>query len=200
MFSWFTRKPKAPQSDDAVWMTQAARADAIVRLIRQSPNHVLLVAFFEASAARLCARLAFESIPFVEVGTGLVGWQPMTHVVLADRLAHLVGELPEALDVCVTEYHPLPYPNRALLEALETRTRARPMFHAALDEPMMLRFGGGNIVAMMERMGQSPDEPIQHAMVTKAMANAREKVGAKVNVPRAAASMEEWLERNLGRG
>jgi hypothetical protein len=200
MFSWFTKKPLEPASDAAVWMTRAAREDAVVRLVRQSPNQVLLVAFFEASATRLCARLGVEGIPFVEVGTALVSWQPKPHVVLAERLKNLVGRLPEALDVCVVEYHPLPHPNRALLEDLASRTPSRPMFHAALDEPMMLRFGGANILSMMERMGQAPNEPIQHAMVTQAMANARDKVGKKVKVPRGAGSMEEWLERNLGAG
>lgn len=198
MFSWFTKKPAPPAIDDAVWMTRAAREDAIVRLVRRSASHVLLVPFFEASATRLCARLAAEHLPFVEVGTGMVAWQPTTQVVLVDRLRNLVGHLPDALDVCVVEHHPLPHPNLALVETLAARTRARPMFHAALDEPFMLRFGGANVLSMMERMGQSPDEPIQHAMVSKALANAREKVAAKVKVPRAAPSMEEWLTRNLG--
>ncbi|MDP2312287.1 MAG: hypothetical protein Q8P41_05225 [Pseudomonadota bacterium] len=197
MFSWFQKKPPAPTVQDQVWLTEGARLDALVRIARTSPFPVLFLAFFEDTVETLVARFAAEGLPIAVGASGeYSGTTP--RVILADQLRVLPGRLPEVLVVCVAEYHPLPTQNRQLLEALEQRTDARPTFHVALDEPMMLRFGGAKIAELMVRMGLSVDEAIEHPMVSKALGNARDKVATKVRNPRPARSMAAWFAENLG--
>lgn len=197
MFGWFKKKaPAAPPFDDRVWIDEAARLRAVLCETGNGPT--LIVTFFEESAARVAAALRSAGVPFAEVGTSLAAWSDgRVYLCLADRLRHLVGDLPDGLRVIVFEHHPHPSDDRAFLEALAARTAARPVFHTALDEPLLRRFGGDRTAAVMARMGMSPDEPIEHALVTRAMTDMREKVAAKVKVSREARSMAECVERHL---
>jgi preprotein translocase subunit SecA len=47
-------------------------------------------------------------------------------------------------------------------------------FHLALDDPLIARVGA-EITPILERLGLTADEPIQHAMVTRAIENAQRK-------------------------
>lgn len=64
----------------------------------------------------------------------------------------------------------------------------------------MRSFGGERVQGLLDSMGLVPDEPIEHPMVTQAMANARAKVAERVGSGPAsrARSMEEWMLLNAG--
>jgi preprotein translocase subunit SecA len=51
-------------------------------------------------------------------------------------------------------------------------------FYVSLEDELMRRFGGGNIAKLMDRFGMEEDIPLEHAWVTKAIANAQTKVEA----------------------
>jgi preprotein translocase subunit SecA len=51
-------------------------------------------------------------------------------------------------------------------------------FFVSLEDELMRRFGGGNIAKLMDRFGMEEDVPLEHAWVTKAIANAQTKVEA----------------------
>jgi hypothetical protein len=70
---------------------------------------------------------------------------------------------------------------------------------AALEDPLLVRVGGVRLAALMEKLGLGPDEPIEHALVTASLANARAKLAETVRNPREAASMEAWFDANVGR-
>jgi hypothetical protein len=196
MFGWFTKKPAAPAYDDRVWIDGRARLDALVRSAREGDTWIL--PFFEATADAVCDALTTAGVPFARTGSGYASWSPGVRVTLAERIGQVTGSLPDGLRVLVAEHHPLPDDNRALLDALASRTNARPVFFVALDEPLMRRFGGERVAELMARMGLARDEPVEHALVKKSLENARAKVSEKVKMPSPARSMEEWLERNLG--
>ena len=201
MFSWFGKKKvPEPPSHDSVWLSSVARADALARLCRESEAPVLLIAFFEETARLMKRRLALEALMLAEVGEAPASWRPGVQVtmVLAERLRDLVGELPSPLTIIVAERHPLPSENHALLASLALRTEAEPVFHSALDEPLMRQFNGDRITAMAEAMGMTADEPIEHKLVSQALEKGRDKIGKMVRNPQPAASMAEWLERNVG--
>ena len=78
-----------------------------------------------------------------------------------------------------------------------------PLFFSALDEPLLRTFGGERIIALLDNLGLAPDEPVEHRMVSDSLANAREKVAARLGSgpPARARSMEEWFTRNaIGQG
>ncbi len=49
-------------------------------------------------------------------------------------------------------------------------------FYLSLEDDLMRRFGGGNLVGIMDRLGLEDDIPIEHGMITKAIENAQIKV------------------------
>jgi preprotein translocase subunit SecA len=52
--------------------------------------------------------------------------------------------------------------------------RARVTFHLSLDDPVLQKHAG-SIKPLMEKLGASEDEPISHAFVTRAIAQAQAK-------------------------
>lgn len=194
MFGWFKKKD-APTWDDRVWLHDAARLRAVGR--DALPGPTLIVAFFEDSLARVGHALTAAGVPFQPAPVGYTPWGDAP--VRLTTAAHLdrITLFPEGLRVVVYEHHPLPYEDGRLREALAARTSARPLYHSALDEPLLERLGGERLEGLMTQLGLTEDEPVEHPLVTAALKNAREKIAAKVRNPREASSMREWFERNL---
>lgn len=182
MFDWLWKKapPPEPPSVDRVWRDLAARDRAVTR--EAAAAELVIVAFFEATAAHVTALLA----P-VAVSTGR-----SCAVMLASELPRVVG--PGA--ILVVERHPLPAANGELLRRLIELAPGRvPLFFSALDEPLMRALGGDRVTSLMDQLGLEADEAVEHPFVSKAMANAREKVAERLGSgpPSRARSMEEWL-------
>jgi hypothetical protein len=68
---------------------------------------------------------------------------------------------------------------------------------SSLDEPLFEQFGSDKIIQMMKNLGMKDDETIQHPMITKAIAQAQNKLENKVVVENTANSSKEWFERNI---
>ncbi|MCW5880240.1 MAG: preprotein translocase subunit SecA, partial [Anaerolineae bacterium] len=49
-------------------------------------------------------------------------------------------------------------------------------FYVALDDELMVRFGGQNVAGLMDRLGLEEDVPIEHRMVSGALENSQVKV------------------------
>jgi len=199
LFSWFGKAPPAPV--ERVWANDVARWSGVLRAVREAEGAVLIVVFFEASAAVARTLLTAARVRFAEVADVPRAWEPGAQVTLvrADRVRNLAGYLPAPLVVIGAELHPLPSEGRALLDTLARLTPAVPTFHASLEDPLLARFGGGRIAEMMERLGLGPEEPIEDTLVTASLAKAREKMAKSVRNPRESASMEAWFETNVGR-
>jgi preprotein translocase subunit SecA len=58
-------------------------------------------------------------------------------------------------------------------------------------------FGGEKLITMMQNMGMKKDEAIEHTLITQSIANAQEKIEAKVSIEQSTRSQAEWMERNL---
>lgn len=200
MFSWFKKKGPPPV-DVAIFASQAAKERALIRIVRTSTGPVLLVASFDETETRISALLTQEGIAHQHIGDRVVAWDSKAGPCLvgAERLRNIVGNLPEPMVVLGVEHHPHPSALNQLVEALAVRTSARPRFYAALDEPLMVRFGGSRTAELMETLGMEPDEEVAHSLVSSAFARACAKVGEKVKSPQDAPSMEEWIALNLPR-
>ncbi|MBI5609817.1 MAG: hypothetical protein HY902_13175 [Deltaproteobacteria bacterium] len=197
IFNWFRKPP--PAYDDRVWLDCTTRTRAIVAQAKAAQTPLVLVAFFPATLDEFAQALRAADVPFAEVGPARSLRPPglMVQLTLADRVAQIPASQDKTLQFCAVEHHPLPEPNAALVERLARLGPARPVFHSALDEPLMRHFGGERVAALMRKMDMPADEAIAAPMVTSALANAREKVRKKVVAPLPAKSMGEWLAINL---
>lgn len=176
MFEWLFRKKAVAVGRDLVWFDLAARDRALVRAAAERPVDVIV--WFDETFRRL------ERV-FAEAGS-----RAKLH------RADLPG--PVGPDVIVAERHPLPEEDAALAARLGGEA---PMFYTALDDALMLRFGGERVTRMMTAMGMQPDEPIEHAWVTTSLAEAHAKVAARLAdtaPPGRAPSMAAWLDQALG--
>lgn len=178
MFDWLFGKkaPAGPAVRDRVWVDLDARDRAVVRAARQGP--VVVLTCFEETRERLRRRLAEAGLAGVTVA--LAG-----------------GPLPPSGEVLVAERHPDPTVDRELWERfVRERPDLEPVAFCAMDDPLMRRFGGERTAELMKRMGLEPDEPVEHTLVSQALASARAKVGERVGAVGAvgnARSMEEWF-------
>lgn len=186
MFDWLFGRPKPPAEPaavDRVWIDLAARDAALVREARTGPP-LLILAFFDDTVARVSAAIA------------AAGLATPPAVLRADR------PLPPVEAVHVAERHPLSAVNRALLERLaHERPGVVPVFHTALDDALMRRHGGDRTAGVMKQLGLEAHEAVEHPLVTKALAQAREKLATKVDsaaeLDAHAPSMELWMQRHV---
>lgn len=177
MLDWLFGKkpPPEPPSVDQVWIDAAARDRALVRAAEAGPVDVMT--FFDDTLDHV--RRVLD--------------RPGVRLQRADRITTLGSR------ILVAERHPLPAENRALLERIALLAPGVvPVFLSHLDDPLLRRFGGDRLRDLMIQLGLGPDEPVEHGLVTKALANAREKVAAKATGSTSTRSMEEWLTLNLG--
>lgn len=197
IFEWFRKKP--PRFDDCVWLDCASRQRAIVAQAKAAQTPLLLVAFFAATLDEFAKALQEAGVAASVVGQtrNLRPLGVMVQLTLAERVSQISANPGDNYQFCVIEHHPLPEPNAGLVEQLAQLGPARPVFHSALDEPLMLRFGGERVAALMLKMDMPPNEPIASPLVASALANAREKVRKKVVAPLPARSMRDWLAANL---
>ncbi len=188
MFTWpWKKKPAEPPAVDRVWLNLVARDQALVRAAQA--GRVLIIAFFDDTVTRVGDALR---------AAGCSEGPDLTLV----RVDQLEGHLGQGRAIYLAERHPLPAHNRALLERLQREAPGViPVCFSALDEPFMRRFGGERVATLMTQLGMGADEPVEHPMVSRSLASAREKiekqVGAASSRPAPASSMEEWLQRNL---
>jgi hypothetical protein len=191
MFAWPWKKKAdpTPEAVDQVWLDLAARDRAVVRAAQAGP--VLVLASFDETLERLRAALRAASL---DEGPTLV-------LARADQL----DRVPAGAAVILAERHPLPAFHRALLQKLATLApTVTPRCFAALDDALMLRFGGENLAKLMSQLGMAADEPIEHGLISRSLANAAKKMeqrlGPAVSRLAPAASMAEWFQKNLPPG
>ena len=100
----------------------------------------------------------------------------------------------EGSNIIFIEHHPM---KSKELEFIEQLGLKEAVFLTALDEPLLKHFGGEKLISMMLAMGMKEDEAIEHKLITQSIANAQEKIEAKVSIEQSTRSQAEWMERNL---
>ena len=93
----------------------------------------------------------------------------------------MLGEgVPElSLHVIGTERHEPTIDNQLRGRSGRQGDPGSSRFYVALEDDLMRLFGGEWISALMERMGWSDDDPIEHPRLTAAIQRAQEKVEAR---------------------
>jgi hypothetical protein len=207
---FFSSRPKLPDYSDKVWKDDE---HAIKGMLTEAPGHLvkneipIITTYFKESHEKLVSFLNEKSVPYfiVDSNNYQEALSKSKEVLVIDPsfLTITIQKLFPQLTVkfkCHLQFlghYPLPAKENKLLESLNNFKNLTLTFYSSLDNPLMAAFGAGNIISLMEKLGMKDDEAIEHAMVTKAMQNARKKLEEKVSFEHPANSEKEWFEKNL---
>ena len=173
MFDLFRKSSKGVKVIHKVWLSKQGKWNACVQMVSIDPS-VLLVAWFE------------ETLWEIEKNPGLT-----RNTIKAEHLSYdkVVGRM-----VVFAEHYPLASVELDLYAKLQLKEV--PVL-SCLEEPLFLLFGGERTTEIMKNMGLAEDEVIGHAMVTKAIRRAQDKIAEQSGTDYPAASAKEWLTLNL---
>lgn len=175
MFNWFGKKSSPqPRHKDVVWLNSHEKWKALPGLVQQH-SAVKLYGWFNQTIEQAEAALAhLNNAPAVRHGSAFAAASA------------------EGATVIMLEHYPLYAREAAVLEATEP---AEVLVLMALNDPLLLAFGGGNMAAMMERMGLQPGETIEHALIGRSIKRAQDRLAQSVTIDKTAQSAEEWFRQ-----
>jgi hypothetical protein len=173
MFGLFKSNSGKVKVIDKVWASRAAKLRAAAKMLEANPS-CLFIAWFPDTYIQLRQTLNTENVLLAENANA------------GNTANHMV---------IFAEHYPLPDTEQRLFEALNLKEA--PVL-IAIDEPLIMHFGGENIVNIMSKLGMTEDEMIGHSFITAAIRNAQEKIGKRVKIEQRKSSAEEWFKANLG--
>lgn len=175
MFSLFGKKEKA-KIVDKVFISDKAKLNAITSLL-QNARGVIIITWFDESFERLKGHLTPCNVP--------------ADIYLPREISsHNV----KANSVLFFEHYPLSSKEFELAQKLQLKEM---VFYSSLDEPLFKHLGGDRIISMVEKLGISENEAIEHPMISRALKNAQEKLSTKITIDHTAYSQQEWFSKNL---
>lgn len=159
MFSIFSKKEIKTKVIDRVFISSTAKQEAILEQVRTN-SETLILTWFEES---------HEQVQNLLQSNNLQAEINLPREIAAHNLS---GKA-----VLFFEHYPLINKEKGLLEKLQLK---EAVFYSALDEPLFKHFGGDRIISMMEKLGLSENEAIEHTMITTSIKNAQEKISKSV--------------------
>lgn len=100
----------------------------------------------------------------------------------------------ESSQIIFIEHHPLKSKEDILFSQLGLK---EAIVLTALDEPLLILFGGEKLISIMQKLGMKEDEMIEHKLVSESIANAQKKIEQRMSIDQSTRSSSEWIERNL---
>jgi hypothetical protein len=178
MFSIFKKKAVSTKIKDVVFAKKEGKWKALLEVAKKTSD-TIFVAWFEKSIEELHAffheqGLEANVILFRQVHSGMIG----------------------SKQVIFIEHYPLQEKEQQVFSSLANNNIS---VYSSLDEAFFKLFGGENISAVIDKLGLQENEAVSHSMITKSIANAQQKLAAKVTVDQSACSMEEWIQKNAGK-
>jgi hypothetical protein len=202
-----TRSP----CDDKVWFDSERKLSGIVSDIRseiEAGNNVLVLSHFPVALTKLIRGLTganiqprsystYDAAQLCEAAPGTV-WVGLARAFQPPPSTHISGANKAPLKIFVLEHHPRRSKDQALLDYAERLScETEVCFYFSLDDPLLLHFNGDSIQGLLKRMGIDESESLSHPLITKAMANAQEKIETSVPKDLQAESIEDWFRYNL---
>jgi hypothetical protein len=176
MFSFLRNKKAGTKIIDRVFISSKAKTNAIVEMI-QNQNNTSIMCWFDESYEQLEKLIQSNNL-----NAGIY--------MAKENLPYNALVNP----VVFVEHHPSGIKEKELLEKLPIR---EAIFYSALDEPLFKHFGGDKIVLMMEKLGLSENEAIEHPMISAAIENAQEKISTGLVIEHSAQSQADWFSKNI---
>ncbi|MDG1913361.1 MAG: hypothetical protein P8I55_02080 [Crocinitomix sp.] len=210
MFGFFKKKKKVA-AIDKVYRTIREKVDAIgfdVEAFLAAGEDVFIFYYFEETKKWVEYLLNAKQIEFTDLGKANRATKatlfPAKDINPSSRLIDSLRRYSDAnsSQFLFANRYPLYTKEVNILEDLSTLHDEviQPCFYLSLNDPLMEVFGSDRIKVIMDRMGYKEGELIQHAMVTKSISIAQQKLEGNVDHENRADSQEECFERNLPEG
>jgi preprotein translocase subunit SecA len=206
-------KTVKPSYSDKVWKK---RPEAIKGMITEAmmaitQNQVpVVLGCFEDTITEVMVFLTSASVPNFYLNTDSFGdASNQSKVVFVCHTAHILSSsgLTGFLSAVSKErkirflfagHYPLPSKENKIIEKLSSSYPTSSIsFYSSINDAAFEPFGADRIAALLSQLGLKEDECIEHIMVSKAMARAREKIESKVHHEIVAKSESEWFITNV---
>lgn len=177
------KAPLAQRGEDSVWISDAARLAGMTRevdALAEAERSVVVVALSVAALDRLAAVLlqrqptrcadtfGKEALRASLARPGAVA------IALASALPVDLAPVGEP-DILVHGRNDARAADEAIERCIDLLgPNAHLTFHLSLEDPLLQQFAG-QLKPILDKLGMQEDEPIAHAMVTRAIRNAQEK-------------------------
>ncbi len=200
---------------DKVWRSKpmAWRGMITEALKALTQNEIAIVfTFFDKTQMEIIDFLNQSNVPYFQISPNLTGEAASQEKVVflcnveelqSSAMMSLISMWSAKTKVTFlfAGHYPLPSKEQPVIHKLNTSfPKSEIIFCSSLDNPSFKIFGSDRIVALLDNLGMKEDEAIEHAMVTKAMANARTKVESSITHDTKADSEEEWFAKNVKSG
>jgi len=205
-------KSDKPVYTDKVWKTRAVAMKGMItealKAITQNQVPVIFC-YFEDTITEVIAFLTSTGVPHFHLTNDSIGEASGKNNVVLVCDASLISSSSGLTGLLRTissggkiqflfiGHYPLPAKENKILEKLSSYPSAEITFCSSIDDPSFEPFGADRIVAILDQLGLKEDECIEHSMVSKAMANAREKIASMVKHEVVAKSEGEWFLKNM---
>jgi hypothetical protein len=205
-------KSNKPVFADKVWRTrpEAMKGMIMEALKAITQNQVPVVfCYFENTITEIISFLTASDVPYFQLTNDSIGEASGQNkvVLICDAsliysshgLMRLLTAISSRSKVqfLFAGHYPLPAKENKIIEKLSSYTPAEITFCSSIDGPSFEPFGADRIISVLDQLGFKEDECIEHSLVSKAMANAREKIEDIVKHEVAAKSEEEWFLKNI---
>jgi|GEM_PF-5419189 len=172
----FFSKPKGPKVTDVIFLNENGFKHAIAKWMQQHADGIVGT-WFQQDLEHL--RQAFPG-------------EAEHRFALSDRLAfmHDSGSKP----ILFAGHYPLHSSEQSLCDELGLKEME---VYSHLDMGLFHFFGGEKLKELMTTMVVQEDEPLTHAMITKAISNAQDKIAKQCPADLHALSEAEWMRVNV---
>jgi hypothetical protein len=174
MFKLFHNKDKKTKIIDKVFMHKKSKWNYCQKILSENPKTVY-IGWFDETITEL------EEI-----------FKNSAVIVLNARKIHKAQV--EGSAIIFIEHHPMKSKEETVLNQLGL---TEAIVLSALDEPLLMVFGGEKLIKVMQSLGMNEDEIIEHKMVTQSIANAQERIEKKLEIEQSMRSQSDWIEKNF---
>lgn len=176
MFNFFKKKGTGIKVIDKVVIDETAKLKAMLDLWN-TDNNIIFIFWFD------------ESLDKAAVYFGNQATAPITLLTAREATTpQITGSIP-----VFGEHYPLRKKEEELYSKLNLET---VQVFSSLKEPLFQQFGSDKIIQLMQQLGMKEDEIIEHAMISKAIKRAQEKIENKVTSDFTARSQRDWIDKN----
>lgn len=176
MFS-FGKNKEEIKITDIIFISAAAKWHGCMEAYKQEPK-TIFITWFEDSQQQLQLFFTQQNMTGAEV------------ILYRQSASHFISNK----QVIFAEHYPLREKETDLYMSLNLT--AIKVF-SCLEDALFQYFGGNNMIELLQKMGISENDPLQHPMIAASLKNAQEKIASKVSLEQTARSQKEWFSRNL---
>jgi hypothetical protein len=199
MFSLF-KKSSAPVHTDKVWKTRQSSLKGMMTEALQSitkNEKPVILCWFDDRKKSLVEFLEKYNVPFLSVEESSQLSEEKT-VFLMNALAPFNTPLKaKSIRLIADGHYPLvDVENKAIEKITPAESRTSVLFCQSLDDELFISFGGEKLVSLLDNLGLKEEESLEHAMITKSIERAREKLSATVTFEVRTQNEHDWFSKN----